>query len=84
MPTCTWQLSCYPPDCLAAAPTPDRLLETVERFEEDLTDDCRLYYPLRAKVTVGEAIPVNPARERDDPVIAELERQLKTMLGITA
>jgi len=80
------QLSLYPPDYLAQAPTPERLLETVERFEEDLTDDCRLYYPLRAKVTVGDAIPVSPVRERgaDDPAIAELERQLKTMLGITA
>ena len=25
------QLSCYPPDYLAAKPTPERLLETVER-----------------------------------------------------
>jgi 1-acyl-sn-glycerol-3-phosphate acyltransferase len=78
------QLSCYPPDYLAAAPTPERLLETVERFEEDLTDNCRPYPPLRAQVTVGDAIPVNPVRERgDDPVMVELERQLKDALGIT-
>ena len=78
------QLSCYPPDYLAAAPTPERLLETVERFEEDLTDDCRAYYPLRVTVTVGDAIVVNPARERggEDPVLAAIERQLKQMLGI--
>jgi 1-acyl-sn-glycerol-3-phosphate acyltransferase len=78
------QLACYPPDYLAASPTPDRLLETVDRFEEDLTDDCRPRYPLRASVTVGDAIVVNPARERGvaDPVLVDLERQLKTMLGI--
>src|SRR5947199_110447 len=27
------QLGCYPPDYLAAKPTPERLLETVERYE---------------------------------------------------
>ena len=31
------QLACYPPDYLAAQPSPERILETVERFEEDLT-----------------------------------------------
>ena len=78
------QLSCYPPDYLAAAPTPERLLETVERYEEDLTDDCRPY-PLHVNVTVGDAIVVSPARERgaEDPVVAGIERQLETMLGIS-
>jgi 1-acyl-sn-glycerol-3-phosphate acyltransferase len=78
------QLSCYPPDYLAANPTPERLLETVERFEEDLTDQCRTYPPLRAIVTVGEAIPAIPARDRagEDPLLTELERQLQELLGI--
>jgi hypothetical protein len=80
------QLSCYPSDYLAAAPTPERILETVERFEEDLTDDCRAHYPLRVTVTVGDAIVVNPARERggEDPVLVGIERQLKHMLGISS
>jgi hypothetical protein len=79
------QLSCYPPDYLAASPTPERLLETIERYEEDLTDQCRAHYPLRVTASVGDAILVNPARERggEDPVLAGLERQLKQMLGIT-
>ena len=78
------QLACYPPDYLAGSPPADRLLETVERFEEDLTDRVRPHYPWRAVVTIGEAIPVGPTRERglDDPVMTELERQLKTLLGI--
>ena len=48
------QLSCYPPDYLQSNPTPERMLETVERFEEDLTDRCRRYAPMTAKVRVGE------------------------------
>jgi hypothetical protein len=78
------QLSLYPPEYLAAAPTPERLLETVERFEEDLTDRCRTYAPMRCVITVGDAIAVSPTRERgsDDPVSADLERALKQMLGI--
>jgi 1-acyl-sn-glycerol-3-phosphate acyltransferase len=78
------QLSCYPPDYLAAKPTPERLLETVERFEEDLTDQCRAYGPWRVTVTIGEAIVANPVRERggEDPLLTELERQLQQLLGI--
>ena len=80
------QLSCYPPQYLAAAPTPERLLETVERFEEDLTDECRAHHPLRVRVTVGDAIVVSPERERGgaDPVVAGIERQLQQMLGINS
>jgi 1-acyl-sn-glycerol-3-phosphate acyltransferase len=78
------QLSCYPPDYLAASPTPERLLETVERYEEDLTDDCRAHHPLRVNVSIGDAIVVNPTRERgrEDPVVAGIEGQLKQMLGV--
>jgi 1-acyl-sn-glycerol-3-phosphate acyltransferase len=78
------QLSCYPPTYVASKPTPERLLETVERFEEDLTDHCRTYSPWRVTVTVGDAIPVDTARERgsDDPLVVEIERQFHHMLGI--
>jgi 1-acyl-sn-glycerol-3-phosphate acyltransferase len=78
------QLSCYPPDYLAAKPTPQRLLETVERYEEDLTDRCRTHAPLHVTVTIGDAIVVGTARERvgEDPVLVEVERQLQQMLGL--
>jgi hypothetical protein len=78
------QLACYPPSYLASAPTPERLLETVERYEEDLTDTTRIHAPLAATVTMGEAIVVHPNRERgsDDPVLVGIETQLKSMLGI--
>jgi 1-acyl-sn-glycerol-3-phosphate acyltransferase len=80
------QLSSYPPNYVAEGATPERLLETVERYEEDLTDKARPHYPLHANVTVGDAIVVSPARERggEDPVLVELERQLKLMLGLSA
>ncbi|MSR56541.1 MAG: 1-acyl-sn-glycerol-3-phosphate acyltransferase [Planctomycetaceae bacterium] len=81
------QISCYPPDYIASNPTPERMLETVERFEEDLTDAARVHHPMTATVTVGPAIAVNPTRERgaaEDPVMSALERQLHGMLGIDA
>jgi hypothetical protein len=59
------------------------LLETVERFEEDLTDNVRVYAPLRAVVSIGAAIEVSPVREKSadgDPLVAEIRRQLETML----
>jgi hypothetical protein len=78
------QLGCYPPDYLAANPPAERLLETVERYEEDLTDKTRVHAPLHVAVTVGDAIVVSPNRERggEDPVLVGIERQLKQMLGI--
>ncbi|MSQ97454.1 MAG: 1-acyl-sn-glycerol-3-phosphate acyltransferase [Gemmataceae bacterium] len=80
------QLSCYPPDYLAANPTPDRLLETVERYEEDLTDVARIHSPMRVTIMVGDAIVVSTARERggEDPLVANIVKQLKSMLGINA
>ena len=77
------QMSHYPPEYIKSNPTPERMLETVERFEEDLTDVCRVYSPLTATVQVGEAIPVSPSREgktREDPVMAMVEARLRSML----
>ena len=79
-------LACYPPDYLRSNPTPERLLETVERFEENLRDTCRVYRPMTATVTIGLPIPVNPTRERgaaEDPVMFRLDQQLHCLLGIT-
>jgi 1-acyl-sn-glycerol-3-phosphate acyltransferase len=81
------QLSCYPPDYLAADPTPERLLETIERFEEDLTDRARVHAPLRAVVEVGPALEVSPERARGpdgDPLMAAIRASLETMLAASA
>lgn len=78
------QLSCYPSDYLAADPTPERILETVERFEEDMTDRVRIHHPLRAVVEVGTAIEVSPERARGaegDPLMIAIREQLEAMLA---
>jgi 1-acyl-sn-glycerol-3-phosphate acyltransferase len=77
------QLHCYSGDYLADAPTPERLLETVERYEEDLTDAARPHPPIHAVISVGEAIEATPTRDRSaesDPVANELRRRLELML----
>jgi N-acetylglutamate synthase-like GNAT family acetyltransferase len=79
------QLFHYPPDYVKSNPTPERILETVERFEEDLTDKIRVHGPISATVTVGTAIAVNPTREgrgSGDPLLQQIESQLREMLGL--
>ncbi len=81
------QLFHYPPDYLKGDVPPHRLIETVERFEEDLTDKVRVHGEITATITVGEAIGVSAAREArggDDPLLTEIERQLRAMLGLAA
>ena len=77
------QLHCYSGAYLAGDPTPERLLETVERYEEDLTDTARPHPPLHAVIAVGEAIEASPIRDRNadyDPIADELRRQLDRLL----
>jgi len=79
------QLHCYPGDYIEQ-PTAERILETVERYEEDLTDVARAHPPLRAIITVGEAIEVDATRDRSragDPVTAELRQRMEIMLEET-
>lgn len=77
-------VSFYPPNYVTDPAKPEHVIETVERLEEDLTDACRTYGPLHVVVTVGDAIPVSPGRAHDgeDPLLAEIEASLKTMLEI--
>ncbi|MDB4338537.1 1-acyl-sn-glycerol-3-phosphate acyltransferase [Rubripirellula sp.] len=80
------QLSHYAPDYIRSNPTKERLLETVERFEEDLTDHARIHGCMSATVSVGDPIEVAPKREKgsgEDPVMVELDRQLRDLLGIS-
>jgi hypothetical protein len=79
------QLFFYPADYWSKpAPTPEQLMETVERFEEDITDATRVHRPIHAAVEVGEAIEVSPARERGvetDPVMARMRTDIEAMLA---
>ena len=79
------QLDAYPPNYLEGNPPPERLLETIERYQEDLTDKLKPYVPLAVTITIGEAIAVNPGREphgADDPLLHAVEEQLRTMLDL--
>jgi 1-acyl-sn-glycerol-3-phosphate acyltransferase len=77
------QLSLYPPGYFSSPPTAEQMLETVERFEEDLTDVARVHRPMHVVVEVGEAIEVSPTRERGaetDPLMLRLRSALEGLL----
>ena len=81
------QVASYPPDYLTSHPSVDRLLETVERYEEDLTDQVTVHGNLHAIIEVGEAIEVNPKRDRHvetDPLMEQIETELQSMLDALA
>lgn len=78
------QLACYPVGYLDGRPTVGRILETVERYEEDLTDVARVHRPLRVVMDVGGAIEVSPERQRGgdgDPLMTQLRERLSAMLA---
>ena len=77
------QIGAYPPDYLLSRPSNDRLLEIVEKFEEDLTDITLPHGPTKAIIEVGPAIEVSTERDRkatNDPLMSRLEHELQTML----
>lgn len=78
------QVASYPHSYLREPTTVTRVLETVERFEEDLTDRTRVPRSLHAVIQIGEAIPV-PAdkapREQEDPLMVQLRTRLQSMLN---
>lgn len=79
------QLHCYPGDYFDK-PTPERILETVERYEEDLTDYARPYAPIHAVVMVGDPIEVPATRDKShdaDPIATDLRRQMDHLLEIS-
>ncbi len=77
------QMNFYPPKYLIDYPSVDRILETLERIEEDLCDEARVHHPLKVIMEVGEAIPVSPERDRKaevDPLMVEIESSLQAMI----
>jgi 1-acyl-sn-glycerol-3-phosphate acyltransferase len=79
------QLYHYPPNYVTENASKGRIIETVERFEEDLTGKVSVHGPVQARVTVGDAIEVSTAREargEADPLMAAIEAQLRAMLDI--
>ena len=77
------QISAYPPDYLSSRPSVDRMLEIVEKYDEDLTDVTHPHAPTKVVIEIGEAIEVSPERERGttvDPLMQMLEQRLQEML----
>jgi 1-acyl-sn-glycerol-3-phosphate acyltransferase len=80
------QLYHYPPEYVTEGASKGRIIETVERFEEDLTDKVTVHGPVEAKMTVGDAIEVSTSREargESDPLMSAIEQQLRSMLGLS-
>jgi 1-acyl-sn-glycerol-3-phosphate acyltransferase len=83
------QMSHYPRDYIMREKNlPERLVETVERFEEDFTDRVRVNGPFKCTIDVGEPLSVGTQRERvngpGDPVMLEVRRQLQSMMDALA
>jgi 1-acyl-sn-glycerol-3-phosphate acyltransferase len=77
------QLSLYPRGYFDENATPERLLETVERYEEDLTDAVRVHRPMHSVIEVGRAIEVPPGRGRGedgDAIMAAVREEIESML----
>jgi 1-acyl-sn-glycerol-3-phosphate acyltransferase len=79
------QLYHYPPEYVSESSPKSHIIETVERFEEDLTGKVTVHGPVNAKITVGDAIEVSIGREargEADPLMTAIDAQLRAMLGI--
>lgn len=79
-------LSLYPDDYVVSRPTVDRILETVERFNEHLNGEETSYGPRRVIIQVGEPIEVQSQRDRGakvDPLLSGIEESLTAMLEST-
>ena len=57
------RLKSFPADYLKESPCVERLLETVERFENDIDNNIPKR-PYRVVIEVGDALPVSPKRDR--------------------
>lgn len=77
------QLSSYPPEYLTTRPSVDRILETIEKFEEDLTDKSRIHGHMKVIMQVGPAIEVTAERDRKatiDPLMLSIQQSLQGMM----
>ena len=80
-------LSLFPREYVASNPTPDRILETVERVAEALSGEEQVHGPMKVILQIGEPLAVAAKRDRaatTDPVLQHIEDQLVSMLAATA
>jgi 1-acyl-sn-glycerol-3-phosphate acyltransferase len=77
------QIASYPPDYVVSPTTDTRILETVERLEEDITDRAGVHGPLEVIIQVDEAIEVptdRTPRGEEDPIMKRLRERMQAML----
>jgi 1-acyl-sn-glycerol-3-phosphate acyltransferase len=79
------QMACFPLAYLQERPSVDRIRETVERFEEDITDKAPLFSPLKCVIEIGAAIEVTTDRAarrsaEGDPLVQQVFDHLQAML----
>ncbi len=75
------QLSLYPAGYLEGSPSTERVLETVERLEEDLTDVATVHRPLSATITVGEPLEVTKGHRSPADLMKDARFRIASMLG---
>jgi 1-acyl-sn-glycerol-3-phosphate acyltransferase len=76
------RLSLYPPGYLDGQPSMERVLETVERLEEDLTDVATVHRPIAVTVSVGEPIVVTADGPRPAALTNDVRDRIETLLGV--
>ena len=77
------QLNYYPPQYLVTRPSVDRVLETLERFEEDTNGKARRHGKLKVILEVAPPIEVSPERDRSadvDPLMSTLQDELQKLI----
>ncbi len=77
------QIGSYPNEYFMQPTTVTRVLETVERLEEDLTDRVRVHRPLHAVIQIDEAITIGTdkaPKDVEDPIMIQLRCKLQGML----
>ena len=75
------RLSLYPAGYLEGHPSIERVLETVERLEEDLTDVATVHRPLAVTVSVGEPLAVAADGPRPAALTNDVRDRIETLLN---
>jgi len=76
------RLSLYPPGYLEGQPSTERVLETIERLEEDLTDVATVHRPIAVTVPLGEPLVVTALGPRPAALTNDLRDRIENLLDI--
>ncbi|MCA9107159.1 MAG: 1-acyl-sn-glycerol-3-phosphate acyltransferase [Planctomycetales bacterium] len=78
------QIAFYPIGYFEEGVTHERIVETIERFEEDITDEAPTLGPLKVIIDVLPAIEVEPQRDRhaeSDALMEQIKHALTSRLN---